>query len=125
MTLATDILKRASADLTPHRQPKEPGQRTNYLDRYGRGARPPSKVRTKEYPVPEHEPVKGTYFEKAKGDWGAVVWEDGKAKRIGYYASQERAAIAVRLYDFWKRNGFIDIPNKPEIRPYCKRKIAD
>ncbi|UCR81078.1 hypothetical protein [Escherichia phage ULINTec2] len=40
---------------------------------------------------------------------------------LGEFKTQERAAIANRLFNYWKSLGYDDIPTKPQRRQYIWR----
>ena len=56
---------------------------------------------------------RGDYYE-----WRAIVWSQGRNVNLGSFKSVARAAIAYRLWRHWAKEYPEDsIPNKPEIRP--------
>lgn len=48
-------------------------------------------------------------------------FQNGKAVNLGEFKTQERAAIANRLFNYWKSLGYDDIPTKPQRRQYIWR----
>lgn len=57
--------------------------------------------------------------------WRTYLSRDGKTISLGEFDTEARALIAVRLFRFWRKRGFTDIPNKTEKRQYRRRQIAD
>lgn len=51
----------------------------------------------------------------------ACGFQNGKAVNLGEFKTQERAAIANRLFNYWKSLGYDDIPTKPQRRQYIWR----
>lgn len=51
----------------------------------------------------------------------ACGFQNGKAVNLGEFKTQERAAIANRLFNYWKSLGYEDIPTKPQRRQYIWR----
>jgi hypothetical protein len=41
---------------------------------------------------------KGVCFDKSKGKWKAKAWLSGKTKHIGYFSTEQEAAIAAAPY---------------------------
>lgn len=91
MSLATDILKRSG--LAP--------------------LAPRAKTRARN----------ATYMELAERRKAirACGFQNGKAVNLGEFKTQERAAIANRLFNYWKSLGYDDIPTKPQRRQYIWR----
>ncbi len=50
-----------------------------------------------------------------------VGFQSGKAVNLGEFKTKERAAIANRLFNYWKSLGYDDIPTKPQRRQYIWR----
>lgn len=131
MSLATDILKRANSDLSPH------------LNQYGltiwvlpyakkakraapKGPRLNKKNgKTVKYVAPKHEHVAGVAFNSRNNTWDAYFYDGIKTIRIGMFHTQARALIARRIYMYWRKCGFDNIPNKPERRLYTMRNYSD
>lgn len=97
MSLATDILKRSGlAPLSPRAKTRIHKRRRNVL-------------------YPEIQ-------ERRKARYGdACGFQNGKAVNLGEFKTQERAAIANRLFNYWKSLGYDDIPTKPQRRQYIWR----
>jgi hypothetical protein len=91
MSLATDILKRSGL------APLSP------------------KVKTRERNATYRELV------ERYGTIRASASQNGKAVNLGEFKTQERAAIANRLFNYWKSLGYDDIPTKPQRRQYVRR----
>lgn len=51
----------------------------------------------------------------------ACGFQNGKAVNLGEFKTKERAAIANRLFNYWKSLGYDDIPTKPQRRQYIWR----
>lgn len=51
----------------------------------------------------------------------ACGFQNGKAVNLGEFKTKERAAIANRLFNYWKSLGYEDIPTKPQRRQYIWR----
>ncbi|MGL5904224.1 MAG: hypothetical protein ACRCZO_16195 [Cetobacterium sp.] len=121
MSLATDILKRASLDLAP-KPPKQ--KRTNYIERAVKIKPGPRKRKVKQptviYEAPPYEPVKGVSFNAAVNGWDAYFSDGTKTVRIGMFPTQARAAVARKIYLHWRKRGMQNIPNKPDSRLYTK-----
>lgn len=104
MSLATDILKRASELPVAKRKikckaPVKPIPRRAQLG--SSGIKGVSRLN------------RGDYYE-----WRAIVWSRGRNVNLGTFKSIARAAIAYRLWRHWAKEYPEDsIPNKPEIRP--------
>lgn len=116
MSLATDILKRANADLSP------PSKSTR-ADYMGLAVR--KKGKTVKHVAPKHEHVAGVAFNSRNNTWGAYFYDGIKTIRIGMFHTQARAIIARRIYMYWRKCGFSNIPNKPERRLYTMRNSSD
>lgn len=52
----------------------------------------------------------GVTFNKRKQKWQARISTQNGKIVLGYFSKRKRAALAVQLYLFWFRRGFIDIP---------------
>lgn len=91
MSLATDILKRSGL------APLSP------------------KVKTRARNVTYNELAERRKAVRACG------FQNGKAVNLGEFKTQERAAIANRLFNYWKSLGYDDIPTKPQRRQYIWR----
>lgn len=91
MSLATDILKRSG--LAPL----------------------PPKVKTRARNATYNELAERRKAVRACG------FQNGKAVNLGEFKTQERAAIANRLFNYWKSLGYDDIPTKPQRRQYIWR----
>lgn len=91
MSLATDILKRSGL------APLSP------------------KVKTRERNATYRELV------ERYGVFRACASQNGKTVNLGEFKTQERAAIANRLFNYWKSLGYEDIPTKPQRRQYIRR----
>lgn len=50
--------------------------------------------------------------------WRAWTTRDNKMVSLGEFPSEGRALLSVRLYRFWRKRGYEDIPNKTEKRQY-------
>lgn len=96
MSLSTDILARADINLV---------------------ATPRQRKQTKrgkiQMPRPDHIP--GISFSKARRMWKAYFYNGSRTLTIGEYPTKERAFVALRLFKLWRRRGFPDAPNKPDI----------
>lgn len=114
MSLAADIL-RAAEQLRV--KPARKKRLTGHLPAV---ARPKKKRRPTEYKAPKHTKIPGVYFFKKTGKWRAYFYDGTKDINIGEHQTQERAFMALRLYKFWRRRSFTDIPNKPELRIYTR-----
>lgn len=95
MSLATDILKRSGL------APLSPRAKTQIYKRRGNALFPEIQARRKA--------IRACGFQK------------GKAVNLGEFKTQERAAIANRLFNYWKSLGYDDIPTKPQRRQYIWR----
>lgn len=90
MSLATDILKRSGlAPLSPRAKTRIHKRRRNVL-----------------YPE----------IQERRKAIRACGFRNGKAVNPGEFKTQERAAIANRLFNYWKSLGYDDIPTKPLLR---------
>ena len=104
MSLATDILKRASELPAAKRKitckaPVKPVPRR--VQSEPSGFKGVSRVN------------RGGYRE-----WRAIVWSRGRNVNLGSFKSVARAAIAYRLWRHWAKEYPEDsIPNKPQLRP--------
>lgn len=126
MSLATDILKRANAGLSPPSKQtrtdylglakQQPAKRT---EKKGPRIRKP-KGKTVIYTAPPHEHVKGVSFRSDTNGWDAYFFDGEKTIRIGLFPTQARAAIARKIYLHWRKRGMSDIPNKPDKRLYTR-----
>lgn len=114
MSLAADILK--AAELIG----AKPGRKKRLSGHLPAVARPKKKRRPTEYKAPKHTKIPGVYFFKKTGKWRAYFYDGTKDINIGEHQTQERAFMALRLYKFWRRRSFADIPNKPELRIYTR-----
>lgn len=95
MSLATDILKRSGlAPLSPRTNTQIYKRRRNAL-----------------YPE----------MQERRKAVRACGFPNGKAVNLGEFKTQERAAIANRLFNYWKSLGYDDIPTKPQRRQYIWR----
>ena len=95
MSLATDILKRSGlAPLSPRANTRIHKRRRNAL-----------------YPE----------IQARRKSVRACGFQNGKAVNLGEFKTQERAAIANRLFNYWKSLGYDDIPTKPQRRQYIWR----
>lgn len=96
MSLATDILKKAGVtELTPKQNVRKPN--ATFLELIERR-------RTRKY-------VRACGF------------QDNKAVNLGNFKTTKRAAIANRLFNYWKSLGYENIPTKPELRPYNRNMV--
>lgn len=95
MSLATDILKRSGL------VPLSPRAKTQIYKRRGNALYPEIQARRKAI--------------------RAGASQNGKAVNLGEFKTQERAAIANRLFNYWKSLGYDDIPTKPQRRQYIWR----
>lgn len=128
MSLATDILKRAEkiAPPKPEKKPRAP--------RNDGTTAAPKRVKTKP-PAPREfgrtrtptptklhrddiDHVPGVSFHKSSGGWEAYIRSGKDQIPLGTFNTQDRAIIALRLFKFWRRRGFKDIPNKTSRRLY-------
>ena len=95
MSLATDILKRSGL------APLSPRARTQIYKRRHNALYPEIQARRKAV--------------------RACGFQNRKAVNLGEFKTQERAAIANRLFNYWKSLGYDDIPTKPQRRQYIWR----
>ena len=51
----------------------------------------------------------------------ACGYQNGKAVNLGEFKTKGRAAIANRIFNYWKSLGYEDIPTKPQRRQYIWR----
>jgi len=131
MSLAADILKRATADLSPPAPPK----RRDVITVAKTRIKQPRKTKEKrvEVKVERERPttppgVSFTYYAWRLVDgsvctrdiYRAYMRSDGKTVMLGEFPTAARASLAYKLYRHWQKHGYHDIPNKPVFRTYCK-----
>lgn len=131
MSLATDILKHANANLSPPTR----SERADYMGLAVRkkekrvapkGPRlNKKKGKTVKYVAPKHEHVAGVAFNSRNNTWDAYFYNGVKTIRIGMFHTQARAVIARKIYMYWRKRGFDNVPNKPEKRLYTMRNYSD
>lgn len=95
MSLATDILKRSGLVLL------SPRAKTQIYKRRRNALYPEIQARRKAV--------------------RACGFQNGKAVNLGEFKTKERAAIANRLFNYWKSLRYDDIPTKPQRRQYIWR----
>lgn len=131
MSLANDILKRANADLSPPSKSPQADYMGLAIRKKAKRAAPKGprlnrrKGKTVKHVAPEHERVAGVAFNSRNNTWDAYFYDGIKTIRIGMFHTQARAIIARRIYMYWRRCGFDNIPNKPERRLYTMRNYSD
>ncbi len=126
MSLATDILKRLAIDLSPPPRSQQKPTATKPAPVKQKGPRKQKVKRPpRKYEQPPCEKIPGVSFRSDANMWDAYTWDGEKTIRIGLFRTQARAAIALRLYKFWRKRAYKDIPRKPTVRVYTRVKIAD
>ncbi|QBJ03992.1 hypothetical protein [Salmonella phage vB_SenS_SE1] len=128
MSLATDILKRANSDLSPPSKSIRADYMGPAIRKKAKRAAPKGprlNRKTVNYVAPKHEHVAGVAFNSRNNTWDAYFYNGVKTIRIGMFHTQARALIARRIYMYWRKCGFDNIPNKPERRLYTMRNYSD
>lgn len=119
MNLANDILRRASGVSLVKAAPVRGPIKLDYPKQ--RAACP----RTKK-PVAREVVVKpsvpGASWDKQHQAYRAYFYDGIKTHWLGHFGTIPRALIAVKLYAYWEKKKYEDIPHIPENRPY-RRKI--
>lgn len=115
MSLATDILKH-SGSLIPSRkiERREP---LSYPKRRA------IKSKTRKHVEVVH--ISGVSLVPQRNMWSAYFYNGEKTIRIGEFPTQERAAIARKIYLHWRKLGMKDIPHIPEKRQYVLWRASD
>lgn len=131
MSLATDILKRANADLSPPSKSTRADymglatrHKTKRVAPKGPRVRKP-KGKTVTHVAPEHDHVAGVSFNSRDNGWDAHFYNGSKTIRIGVFPTQARAIIARRIYMYWRKCGMENIPNRPGTRLYTRWNASD
>lgn len=119
MSLATDILKRAERVPPPKpiKKPRAPGG-APAVRKKPEKKKAKRKYKQRQHKAPEHAHIPGVSFDRRSGGWAAYYYDGVTRHRVGLFARQDRAHIALRLFKFWLKRGFPDVPTKPTRRLY-------
>lgn len=121
MSLAADILKRAGVDLAPT-PPKQ--HHANYIELAERlpsrsrnrtpeeieAARLHQTARSRQYEMRGRSKNHGVKFISRDGLWNAKPRINKREVSLGFFGSEDRAGVSVRLYLLWVERGYKNIP---------------
>ena len=97
--------------------PKPPTREVTYRG-FPRTRKPATKQKVTKKSVP------GACHLVDRNTWRAYYYDGNTTAWLGEHKSPERALLAVRLYEYWKRTE-ADVPTKPSRRLYVKHKVSD